>query len=100
MSWWRGMKETLQKISEATGRAHLFQGINARIARYLRFWCVGLLAMFGGLFSILAQNFSVTSTILSNGAVQVAFPGRADSYYLLSSTSTLSRPSQPVSALL
>jgi len=47
-----------------------------------------------------AQPFAITSTSLSNGAVQMQFPSRADSYYLLNSTPSLITNPSPVAAQL
>ncbi len=52
------------------------------------------------MLSAMAQSFSITSCTLTNGALQIAFPGQADSYYLLQAAPSLSVTSQPVSALL
>ena len=63
--------------------------------------CVACLVLaFGGMLSAMAQSFSITSCTLTNGALQIAFPGQADSYYLLQAAPSLSVTSQPVSALL
>jgi hypothetical protein len=49
----------------------------------------GLLLCLGA-FNGLSQDFKLSSAAVSNGVVQIIFPGRADSYYFLDSGSSIS----------
>lgn len=62
-------------------------------------WLIILFVLsFGPLGS--AQDFGIESASLTNGAVQISFQGRSDSYYFLQGSSSLAGALSPVSALL
>ena len=63
-------------------------------------WGVTLLVICGGMLTVSARSFRITSAGLSNGSFRVAFPGRADSYYFLNSGSSPKTASNPVAAAL
>jgi hypothetical protein len=60
----------------------------------------GLLVLALGNVAGHAQNLVITSIAVTNGSVQINFPGSADSYFLLEATPSLSVPLSPVSATL
>jgi len=66
--------------------------IKGRSSLLLVCWAVVL----GYALPVLAQPFSISSARLTNGAIQITYPSRSDSYYWLNFSPTLTVPSQPV----
>ncbi len=60
----------------------------------------GLLTLGASLLTGWAQDFRITSATLTNGFVQITFPGRPDSYYFLSAGLSVSTSGLPVVAVL
>jgi hypothetical protein len=60
----------------------------------------GLLVLALGSVGVHAQNLVITSIAVTNGSVQIGFPGSVDSYFLLEATPSLNAPLSPVSAML
>jgi Concanavalin A-like lectin/glucanases superfamily len=50
--------------------------------------------------AVIAQDFEITSVTLADGNVNITFPSRSDSYYLLNAAPSLSAPPIPTNAVL
>jgi hypothetical protein len=61
---------------------------------------LALAVLLAGGWRTAGQEFEITSATLGESTLQITFPGRADSYYLLDAAESLSLGWQPTNALL